>query len=34
MANDASIPIGMRVMSALLLDYLHAGGIPAATAGR
>ena len=26
MADDASIPIGMRVMSTLLLDYLASGG--------
>ena len=26
MADDASIPIGMRVMSTLLLDYLSSGG--------
>ncbi|HEU0052132.1 MAG TPA: amidohydrolase [Longimicrobium sp.] len=33
MADDASIPIGMRVMSTLVLDYLAAGGLPA-TASR
>ena len=27
MADDASIPIGMRVMSTLLLDYLSSGGM-------
>ncbi|HEX2190035.1 MAG TPA: hypothetical protein VHG51_14105, partial [Longimicrobiaceae bacterium] len=25
MADDASIPVGMRVMSGLLLDYLAGG---------
>jgi amidohydrolase len=31
MADDASIPIGMRVMSGLLLDYLSSGGTRAAS---
>ena len=29
-ADDASLPIGLRVMSTLLLDYLSAGALTAA----